>query len=175
MNRFTPRLTRPESGNRYYNTPDAGGYAVGVINGNPLDPGCNVLSNCVGYAAGRFNEILGQNKFVYFRYPRNPVDWISDAIAQGLTVGFKPELGCVMVWNRHVAVVEKIESENKIITSESGYGCQNPFWISERFNTDGKWGSTEPYLGCIYLPDNFGDGIEIKVVANGKTYKGVCV
>lgn len=28
---FKARLTRPEDGNKYYNTPDAGGYAVGAI------------------------------------------------------------------------------------------------------------------------------------------------
>ena len=56
---FKPRMTKPESGNPYYNTLAAGGYS-GCIKGSPTDKGCNVLANCVGYAAGRFNEIIGK-------------------------------------------------------------------------------------------------------------------
>ena len=48
---FKPRLTRPESGNPYYNRPPKG-YAVGIIAGSPQDAWCDVIANCVGYAAG---------------------------------------------------------------------------------------------------------------------------
>ena len=81
---FIPRLEKPASGNPYYNTPEKGGYAVGIINGSPVDPGCNVLANCVGYAAGRFNEILGANKFLYFQYAPNPDQWLGVAKLAGL-------------------------------------------------------------------------------------------
>lgn len=158
---FKPRLTRPESGNKYYNTPDAGGYAVGAIKGNPLLPGCNVLANCVGYAAGRFNEIIGQNCFVHFRYAPDPDQWITRALSEGLQTGTEPQLGAVAVWQHHVAVVEEIHADGSITTSESGYGCANPFWTSKRSRDGGSWGG-EGFLGFIYQPEvSMKKGIDI--------------
>ena len=61
---FTPRLSRPEAGNPYYNTRGNGGYS-NAIKGKPTDPGCDVLANCVGYAYGRFNEIGGWGSCKY--------------------------------------------------------------------------------------------------------------
>ena len=51
------RSSKPESGNKYYNTRSVGGYSTCII-GKPTDAGCNVLANCVGYANGAFNEEL---------------------------------------------------------------------------------------------------------------------
>lgn len=162
---FIPRKTIPESGNKYYNTPNAGGYAEGIILGNPTKSGLNVLANCVGYAAARFNEIIAQNKFVYFTYAPNAEDFISRAKSYGLTVTQKPEVGSIIVWAKgkvgnsgdgagHVAIVEQVNNDGTIITSESGYGCSNPFWISTRSNTDGKWGAGSAYtfLGFVKNP-----------------------
>lgn len=149
---FTPRLSKPERGNPYYNRHPKG-YAVGIIDGNPQDVGCDVLANCVGYAAGRFNEIIGAGKFVYFQYAPNPRDWISTAKTYGLQIGIEPKLGAVLVWESHVCVVEKIHSDGSITTSESGYGCSPAFWTTLRKNTDGVWGGRfGKFLGFIYQP-----------------------
>ena len=162
---FKPRLTKPENGNPYYNRLANGGYS-GAILGSPTDKGCNVLANCVGYAAGRFNEIIGKGKYVYFQYPPNAEDFYDTAIAAGLEVGAKPQLGAIIVWAKgktwtsadgagHVAVVEEIKSDGSIITSESGYGCANPFWTSHRYRGSGNWGQSTAYrfLGFIYQPE----------------------
>ena len=164
---FKPRLTRPESGNNYYNTPDAGGYAVGAIKGNPLLPGCNVLANCVGYAAARFNEIIGAGCWKYLTYPPDAENFIDVAKQQGLQTGSEPQLGAVIVWAKgktwtssdgagHVAVVEQINSDGSIITSESGYGCTNPFWTTLREKGGGNWGAGTAYrfLGFVYQPNS---------------------
>lgn len=164
---FKPRLTRPESGNKYYNTPDAGGYAVGAIKGNPLLPGCNVLSNCVPYAGGRFNEIGGYGCWKYFQYPPDAENFIDIAKQQGLQTGTEPQLGAIIVWAKgktwtasdgagHVAVVEQINSDGSIITSESGYGCANPFWTTHREKGGGNWGAGTEYrfIGFVYQPDS---------------------
>ncbi len=161
---FKPRMTKPESGNPYYNKIENGGYS-GAILGSPTDKGCNVLANCVGYAAGRFNEIIGQPKFVYFQYPPNAEDFYDTAVAAGLKVGSTPQLGAIIVWAKgktwtsadgagHVAVVEEIKSDGSIITSESGYGCASPFWTSHRYKENGNWGQSTAYrfLGFIYQP-----------------------
>lgn len=162
---FKPRLTKPESGNPYYNRIATGGYS-GAIMGSPRCEGADVLANCVGYAAGRFNEILGKGKFVYFQYPPNAEDFYDSAIAAGLSVGSKPQLGSIICWAKgktwtsadgagHVAVVEEIKSDGSIITSESGYGCTNPFWTSHRYRESGNWGQSSAYrfLGFIYQPE----------------------
>lgn len=153
MSGFTPRLSKPEAGNAYYNQPTKG-YAVGIIDGNPQDGGCDVLANCVGYAAGRFNEIIGVGKFVYFQYAPNPKDWIATARTYGLQTGTEPKLGSVLVWEKHVCIVEEIHADGCIITSESGYGCSPPFWTTLRNNSDGVWngGAFGKFLGFIYQP-----------------------
>lgn len=161
---FKPRMTKPESGNPYYNRIATGGYS-GAIMGSPRCEGADVLANCVGYAAGRFNEIIGQPKFVYFQYPPNAEDFYDTAVAAGLKVGSTPQLGAIIVWARgktwcsadgagHVAVVEEIKSDGSIITSESGYGCASPFWTSHRYKENGNWGQSTAYrfLGFIYQP-----------------------
>lgn len=161
---FTPRFIIPERGNPYYNTVAAGGYAVGTIPGNPQQIGLNILSNCVAYVAARFNEIIGQNRWVYLTYPPNAEDFIDAAAAQGLEISQTPSLGAIIVWAKgkthcssdgagHVAVVEKINPDGTIITSESGYGCATPFWTTARRN-DGNWGGGSAYrfIGFIKNP-----------------------
>ena len=162
---FKPRLTKPESGNPYYNRIATGGYS-GAIMGSPRCEGADVLANCVGYAAGRFNEIIGKGKFVYFQYPPNAEDFYDTAIAAGLKVGTKPQLGAIICWAKgktwtsadgagHVAVIEEIKSDGSIITSESGYGCASPFWTTHRYRESGNWGAGTQYrfLGFIYQPE----------------------
>ncbi len=145
---FVPRRTRPENGNPYFCRDK---YAVGIIPGSPLDAGCDVLANCVGYAAGRFNEIIGLNCFVHFRYAPDPDQWIARARTEGLQTGTEPQLGAVAVWRHHVAVVEEIHADGSITTSESGYGCANPFWTSKRNKGSGSWDG-DGFLGFIYQP-----------------------
>ena len=167
---FKPRLTIPESGNKYYNTTAAGGYAVGTVTGNPLCSGLNVLANCVGYAAARYNEIIGQKKWLYFLYPPDAENFVDVAKKSGLLVGTEPKLGALICWAKgqtwnpkdgagHVAVVEKINADGSIITSESGYGCANPFWTSAREKGNGNWGAGTDYrfVGFIYQPNDSSD------------------
>lgn len=169
---FIPRLKKPESGNKYYNTPAKGGYAVGAILGKPTDSGCNVLANCVGYAAGRFNEILGADKWLYLLYPPNAEYFISMAAKQGLKTGTEPKLGAIICWEGigsaagHVAIVEQINADGSIVTSESGYNCKNPFWTTHRYKELGNWGQNATkykFQGFIYQPEGGKDlnGIDI--------------
>ena len=89
MGTFKPRLTRPEAGNKYYITKASGGWSD-AIKGKPVDALCNTLSNCVGYAYGRFNEIGGYGCCKYLR-PVNAENFIQ--FAGGLAVGQEPKLG----------------------------------------------------------------------------------
>ena len=155
------RTSKPVN-NKFYITKSKGGYSA-CIQGYPTDASCNVLANCVGYACGRFNEIIGSMKYPSLNC--NAENFIERAKnTYGLQVVSYPTLGGIMVWQKgatlsgndgagHVAVVERIDSANQIYTSESGYGS-SAFWNSTRRNDNGRWGLGSGYTfrGCIVNP-----------------------
>ena len=158
------RTTRPTSGNKYFITKSKGGYSS-CIQGKPTDSQCNVLSNCVGYACGAFNEEcdLGYEKY---HLNCNAENFIERAIASGLSVISKPCVGSIICWQKgstlsggdgagHVAIVIEVIDSNTIRTAESGYGSSNPFWISTRKNNNGRWGLNSDYKfrGFIVNPN----------------------
>lgn len=154
------RTSKPKADNKFYLTVSKGGYSK-CIKGSPTDE-CDVLANCVGYACGRFNEIIGEMK-----YPTlycNAENFIERAKSLGLQVVNYPTLGGIMVWQKgstlnsndgagHVAIVERIDSDIQIYTSESGYGTK-AFWNATRTNKNGRWGAGSGYTfrGCIVNP-----------------------
>lgn len=151
---FTPRLTKPEKNNKYYITKENSGYST-CIKGKPQDSDCDVLSNCVGYATGRFNEIIGEWKYAI---KGNAGDWFKNAQSLGLQTGQKPKLGAIAVWSAHnnaghVAIVEEMGSDTVIVTSESGW-LNKAFWTQKRLKGNGNWGQGTNYkfLGFIYNP-----------------------
>lgn len=161
---FTPRLTRPEAGNKYYIRVASGGYSTAIL-GKPVDKDCDVLSNCVGFAVGRFHEIANCPEFNLIM-PVNAENIFANAKAHGLKTGSEPKLGAIIVWAKgkigdssdgagHVAVVEQINADGSIVTSESGYGAKNPFWTTQRYKKSGNWGQSADYtfVGFVYQPD----------------------
>lgn len=166
---FKMRTTKPEAGNKYYITVDNGGYSKACKgNSKYRDPDCDVLPNCVGYAYGRFNEIGGYGYCKYLT-PSNAEKFIQYKNAS-LVTGQAPKVGACMVWQKgatldgsdgagHVAIVEKVISEDEVYTSESGWSATKPFWNQTRKKGSGNWGqnSTYKFLGFIYnpaVPDN---------------------
>ncbi len=156
------RTTKPENGNKFYNTIGNGGYSR-CIKGSPTDPGCDVYSNCVGHSCGRFNEVLGSMKFPGLNC--NAENFIERAISLGLQIVSKPSLGGIMVFQKgatlsgndgagHVMNVEAFYENGDVLVSESGYGSSNPFWTTRRSNVNGRWGmgSGYTYRGCIVNP-----------------------
>lgn len=120
MATFVQRLTKPEKGNKFYNTIGNGGWSNAIV-GKPIDPDCNVLSNCVGYAFGRFNEIaysiLGEsgvkalfteggltdikvNSKMMLLQPLNAENFYDVAVKQGLTISQSPSIGAIMCWQK---------------------------------------------------------------------------
>lgn len=157
--------TKKPANNKYFIRTANGGYNA-AIQGKPTDKSANVLSNCVGYANGRFNEIIGAGKCKY-QLTCNAENFIERAKALGLTWQKKPCKGGIMVWMKgkslsgsdgagHVAICEKDESEmgaGKIYTSESAYGG-TAFYNATRSNANGRWGMGSAYTfrGCIINP-----------------------
>jgi len=165
---YIPRLQCPESNNKYYNKKSTGGYST-CIQGNTskscYTSSLNVLPNCVGYALGRFNEI-GNYKIFKYAISGNAEDWYSNAQKLGLKVGDTPKLGAIICWRKgkvengsdgagHVAIVEKINPNGSIVTSESGWSSSKLFWTTNRTKgSNGNWGQSTTYTfqGFIYNP-----------------------
>ena len=166
------RTTKPEAGNKYFIRKSSGGYST-CIQGKPTDKDCNVLSNCVGYACGAYNEelALGYEKY---HLNCNAENFIERAIASGLSVYKEPIAGGIMVWQKgatlsgkdgagHVAICTQeivkgsTPAEDYIITSDSAYGGK-PFYRIKRRRGNGNWGASSNYKfrGCIapkgYIP-----------------------
>lgn len=159
---FTIRTTLPNKGDKLYNKVETGGYSH-CIYGKPTQEGLNVLDNCVGWACSRFNEIYNElTGYVGMKYYQLNCDaekFVERGKKIGLEVSNEPVAGGIMVWQGkgdlagHVAVVERIDSPTKIMTSESGY---NHFAFANKIREkkNGKWDISEkyPFLGCLINP-----------------------
>lgn len=159
---FTMRTSKP-SNNKNFITTGSDGWNT-CIKGYPMDPNANVLANCVGYASGRFNEIINiardTSGCTYTTLNCNAVGFKERAEAAGLQTGSTPRRGAIGCCGGgsgagHVFIVERVDSNSRIYTSESGYGS-TAFWNQTRDNSNGRWGmSSSYYFRCfIYLPDD---------------------
>lgn len=147
---YKPRTTEPSNSSKYWKHISAGGVNECILIKNG-----SVLPNCVGYAWGRFYEIMGKRP----KLSRgNAENWYN--YDDGYKRGKTPKLGAVIVWAKgkvgvgsdgagHVAIVEKIYSDGSILVSQSGYG-------GSRFFTSkvpkGYEKSGYKFLGFIYNP-----------------------
>lgn len=170
---FTIRTSLPEKGNKLYNNASGGGWS-GCITGYPTYNGLDVLSNCVGWACSRFNEIYneitGYNGMKFPDLSCNAENFPERAQKYyGLEFVSKPTLGGIMVFQKgtldpkdgagHVMIVEQILERDangnptKVFTSESAYGGAT-FYNATRTNENGRWGmgSAYSYRGCIKNP-----------------------
>lgn len=166
---FTMRTTRPAN-NKNFITRGSGGWNT-CIKGNPRYQYADALANCVGYASGRFNEIINiareTSGCTYTTLNCNAVNFKERAEAAGLQTGSTPRRGAIMCWGKegdagHVAIVERVNNNNSVYTSESGWGSSSIFWNSTRTNNNGRWGcGAGYYFRCfIYLPDDVQKAID---------------
>ena len=157
MATFIPRLTAPSTDDLNYIKTTHGGYnyCINISNGS-------CLPNCVGYAWGRWRELLGS----YHNLSRGNAELWYGNTSDGYERGQTPRLGAVICWAKgkvgnssdgagHVAIVEQINEDGSIVTSNSAYGGQR-FYIRTRDNTYASSGYT--FQGFIYLPISFDGG-----------------
>lgn len=116
---YQPRLEAPSKYNKYYVRVDGGGYNKCI----PITGSC-VMPNCVGYAYGRFMEAAGVTECKLST--GNAGTWFGNS-SDGYERGSTPRLGAVLCWGKpgaagHVAIVEQINSDGSITTSNSAYG-----------------------------------------------------
>lgn len=168
-NGFTMRVSRPAN-NKNFITTGSGGWNT-CIKGNPTYSLANALANCVGYASGRFNEIINLAREIsgctYKHLNCNAVGFKERAEQAGLKIGTTPRKGAIGCCGGgsgagHVFIVERVDSNNQIYTSESGWGSSSIFWNQIRTNNNGRWGmSSSYYFRCfIYLPDDVQKAID---------------
>lgn len=148
---FNPRMTAPSKKNKnWIHTSKGGKNSCILIKGN------SVLPNCVGYAWGRWLELLGKTPKLS---RNNAEDWYgrSDGYKRGKT----PKLGAVACWRKgkagvssdgcgHVAIVENIAADGTVTFSQSGYGYKRFYLTKMKGSFD--LGGTYVFQGFIYLP-----------------------
>lgn len=158
---MTPRIRKPNPGNKFYIYTKDGGYNDAQGNPRRREKDLTSLPNCVGIY-GWFNEIGGQMK--YLKKAWYPYAVINAAKAEGLTITQEPTLGGIMVWVGgkdglgHVAGVGELYSKYSILTVESEYYGLS--WTNyNRSFGDGNWRNgcywmdkSYIYKGCIKNP-----------------------
>lgn len=151
---FQRRLTAPSSTNKYYIKTTKGGYNRCI----QIKPDGSVLPNCVGYAWGRYCE---EQNIHNCRLSRgNAENWYgyNDGYARGNT----PKLGAVICWHStrsggHVAIVEKINNDGSILTSNSAYNGSR-FYLKTLYRSNNYYmGRAYTFQGFIYPDTDFVD------------------
>lgn len=150
---FIPRKTAPSTTDKYWIHTSKGG-----LNDCILISGNSCIPNCVGYAYGRFYEIIGTKPKLS---RANAENWYG--YADGYKRSKTPALGAVICWAKgqvgvasdgagHVAIVEEIKSNGDIITSNSGYNSTR-FWLQTFTKASGYAMNGYTFQGFILPPD----------------------
>lgn len=144
---YVPRLTAPSSTDKNWLIPSYGGYNDCLHIG-----GGSVLANCVGYAWGRFMEILGSKPKLSRSDAR---DWYGNT-GDGYARGQQPQLGAVICWSSdsggHVAIVEEIAADGTLTLSASNYYTGERFVLQYVSPPNYTLSSRHTFQGFIYNP-----------------------
>lgn len=150
---FIPRKTAPSNSDLHWIKTTHGGYNRCIVINRTTG---SVLPNCTGYAWGRFLE---ENNLRDCRLSRGNAEvWFSNT-SDGYQRGQTPKLGAVICWHStrsggHVAVVEEIKSNGKIVTSNSAYNGSR-FYLKTLSPPNYTMGTAYTFQGFIYAPNSF--------------------
>lgn len=150
---YSPRLT------------DAGmqGSKYWYSDGNPFYAAGYGLPNCTCYAYGRWWEITGERPTDLSLGNANT--WWDIGIEHGISHGSTPQLGAIVCFyysdddgGGHVAVVEQINADGSIVTSNSAWG--GTYFYTQTlyppdYKTEGGWPSYGYVQGFLYLPHSY--------------------
>lgn len=113
------------------------------------------LPNCTCYCWGRRYEITTKPPDTSLG---NADTWFDYAVQHGQKTGQEPKLGGIMCWSYtgshqpdggHVGIVEVINDDGSIITSNSAYG--GAYFYTLHLTAPWEWSDYTHYEGCIYL------------------------
>lgn len=170
MATYKPRLTAPSTSDKNWIHTSAGGYNSCIEIKND-----SVLPNCVGYAWGRWRELLGSKPALS---RGNAEIWWGNT-KDGYERGSDPKLGAVCCWSKgevgvgkdgagHVAIVEEIKDDGSIVTSNSAYGGSR--FYKKTIKPPYNFGKFQ-FQGFIYLPMEFEeDNKEVKPTESAKDF-----
>lgn len=153
VKKFIPRLTAPSTTDKHYLHVSKGGLNECIHIG-----GGSCLPNCVGYAWGRFYEITGERP----KLSRANAEMWYGYTADGYKRSDTPSLGAIICWRKgvvgnesdgagHVAVVERIEANGDVVTSNSAYGGSRFYTQTYKKSAGYNFGSYK-FQGFILLP-----------------------
>lgn len=153
MSEFVPRKTSPSPSDRHWLKTTRGGVNECIDIG-----GGSVLPNCVGYAWGRFYEIIGSRPKLS---TGNAENWYPNT-ADGYERSSTPRLGAVACWRKgkeynsadgfgHVAIVEEILPNGDIVCSNSAYGGSR-FYVKTYLKSEGYNFGAHTFQGFILPP-----------------------
>ena len=151
MAKFTPRTKAPSTTDKNYIHYTKGGYNYCIKIANN-----SCIPNCVGYAWGRWRELLGKHHNLS---RANAENWWGNT-TDGYKRGQTPKLGAVVCWRKgkagvasdgagHVGIVEKI-NETTIVVSMSAYGGTR--WFTRTFPLGSYNYNSYIFQGFIYPP-----------------------
>ncbi len=151
---YNPRLSAPSSSDKNWVHYTDNGYNYCIM----ID-GTSTLPNCVGYAWGRWREVLDK----YHNLSRgNAENWWGNT-GDGYERGTTPKIGAVICWRKgvagvssdgagHVGIVEKINSDGTITISNSAYKSTRFYLTTLKYPYN--VGSSYTFQGFIYLPES---------------------
>lgn len=151
--KFSPRLTAPSAADKHWIHTSKGGLNECIHIGNG-----SCLPNCVGYAWGRFYEIIGEKP----KLSKNNAEMWYGNTADGYKRSQTPALGAIACWSKgavgneadgagHVAVVEQILPNGDIVTSNSAYGGSR-FYVKTYEKKNGYNSGALKFQGFILPP-----------------------
>ena len=149
----------PSRSNKFYIATGGGGYNPSNLS-YPYYP--YVLPNCVSWAWGRFSEILGEP----CKLVQTDGGQMFGANKGKYETGTVPQVGAMACWSKpgdygHVAIVEEVNADGSIYTSNSGWGWNNrgipeSQWVRRVSGNSGNgWITWGGYIfqGFIYNPN----------------------
>lgn len=151
--KFTPRLTAPSATDKYWISTSKGGLNICIV-----ISGGSCLPNCVGYAWGRFYEIISTKPTLA---SINAENWYPNT-ADGYKRSATPQVGAIACWRKgqvynsndgygHVAIVERVEPNGDILTSNSAYGGSR-FYTQTYKKSNGYNSGSLTFQGFILPP-----------------------
>lgn len=165
--KYVKRTTAPSVDNKYYKHVNYGGLNSCI---HIKDGSC--LPNCVGYAWGRFYELLGSRPKLCLG---NAENWYT--YNDGYERGKLPKVGAVICWRKgkagvssdgagHVGIVEEVYNDGSILISNSAY--KGTRFYTKKIGPDYKLSNKYTFQGFIYNPNNYDEPDKTKIKVDGQ-------
>ena len=154
--------TKPAKGDVWFNGTESGGIST-CIKGQPTDPDCDRLANCVAIV-GAYNKAacadLSKPKWGPFLYPPNAGGILTYAQSLGLPTSTKPAVGALIVWKKgalttantlgHVAFVTDVDADGTIRTAESEW--RGRAWVNRTYKPPYAYAAGYTFIGFVLQP-----------------------